>query len=80
MYEKILVPLDGSKTAETILPNVEKLAKLLSLEVFSLRVVRMIPWAYGAHDRIPMDTVDIEQSVDGVQGVLDLDPVGILRP
>ena len=27
MYEKILVPLDGSKTAETILPNVVRLAR-----------------------------------------------------
>ncbi len=26
MYQKILVPLDGSKTAETILPSVERLA------------------------------------------------------
>jgi nucleotide-binding universal stress UspA family protein len=27
MYEKILVPLDGSKTAETILPNVVRIAR-----------------------------------------------------
>ncbi|PKB71424.1 MAG: hypothetical protein BZY87_06110 [SAR202 cluster bacterium Io17-Chloro-G6] len=60
----VAVPLDGSEMAETILPHVEKLAKLLSLEVVLLRVVRMIPWAYGAHEGIPNDTVDIEQSME----------------
>ncbi|MCI0848553.1 MAG: universal stress protein [Chloroflexi bacterium] len=60
----VAVPLDGSKMAETVLPHVEKLARLLSLEVVLLRVVRMIPWAYGAHDRVPIDTTDIERSLE----------------
>jgi nucleotide-binding universal stress UspA family protein len=58
------VPLDGSEVAEAILPHVEKLAKLLSLEVVFLRVVRMIPWGYGSHDRVPMDTTEIETSLE----------------
>ena len=33
MYQKILVPLDGSKTSETILPNVVKLARESNAEV-----------------------------------------------
>ena len=59
----VAVPLDGSEMAEAVLPHVEKLAQLLSLEVVLLRVVRMVPWAYGAHERVPLDTTDIEQAL-----------------
>jgi nucleotide-binding universal stress UspA family protein len=38
MFKKILVPLDGSKLAEGILPQVEWLAKALNGEVTLLRV------------------------------------------
>ncbi len=61
---RIAVPLDGSEMAETVLPHVEKLARLLSLEVVLLRVVRMTPWAYGAHERVPMDTTEIEEALE----------------
>lgn len=60
---RVAVPLDGSEMAEEVLPHVEKLAQLLSLEVVLLRVVRMVPWAYGAHERVPMDTTDIEAAM-----------------
>lgn len=60
----IAVPLDGSEMAETILPHVENLASLLSLEVVLLRVVRMVPWAYGAHERVPLDTTEIEEALE----------------
>ncbi|MDA1129160.1 MAG: universal stress protein [Chloroflexi bacterium] len=60
----VAVPLDGSETAEAILPHVEKLAELLSLEVVLLRVVRMVPWAYGAYESVPVDTTDIEASLE----------------
>ena len=39
MYETILVPLDGSKRAEAILPHVERLARLYGAEVVLLQVV-----------------------------------------
>jgi nucleotide-binding universal stress UspA family protein len=39
MYRKILVPLDGSKRAEAILPHVEELALRYDAEVLFLRVV-----------------------------------------
>jgi len=39
MYEKILVPLDGSKRAERILPHVEKLARDNDAVVIFLTVV-----------------------------------------
>lgn len=38
MFKKILVPLDGSKVAEGILPRVEWLAKIHGAEVTLLRV------------------------------------------
>ncbi len=38
MFKKILVPLDGSKLAEKILPRVEWLAKIHGAEVTLLRV------------------------------------------
>lgn len=39
MYSKILVPLDGSKRAEAILPYVESLAKSYGAHVILLRVI-----------------------------------------
>lgn len=39
MYKKILVPLDGSKRAERILPHVEELALRFKASVVFLRVV-----------------------------------------
>lgn len=40
MYKKILVPLDGSKRAETILTHVEELAQHFKAEVIFLEVVK----------------------------------------
>jgi nucleotide-binding universal stress UspA family protein len=39
MYHKILVPLDGSKRAERILPHVEELAKRYKAKVIFLEVI-----------------------------------------
>jgi len=39
MYSKILVPLDGSKRAEAILPYVESLAKSYNAQVILMRVI-----------------------------------------
>lgn len=39
MYERVLVPLDGSPVAEAILPFIEQIAGPLDLEVVLLRVV-----------------------------------------
>jgi nucleotide-binding universal stress UspA family protein len=38
MYKKILVPLDGSANAETVLPHAEALAKSENAELIILRV------------------------------------------
>lgn len=43
MYNSILVPLDGSKRAEAILPHVENLAQRYSAKVIFLQVVEPAP-------------------------------------
>lgn len=57
MYQKILVPLDGSSRAERILPHVEQLALQNKAKVLLLRVVRfpIVTEGYAA--------VLVEQSV-----------------
>lgn len=47
MYSKILVPLDGSKRAEKILPHVEELARLYDAEVVFLQVLECPPVVSG---------------------------------
>jgi len=54
--ERILVPLDGSGCAETVLPSVEKLAKELKASVALLRVVY-------AHTFPGVDPTDAEVKV-----------------
>ena len=50
MYQKILVPLDGSKRADKIIPHVEGLAKRYKAKVIFLQVIeyKTIPTAEGA--------------------------------
>ena len=43
MYNTILVPLDGSKRAERILPHVEELAQRYDAKVIFLKVVELLP-------------------------------------
>lgn len=43
MFRTILVPLDGSKRAEKILPYVEDLASTHNSRVIILRVVELVP-------------------------------------
>ena len=38
MYQRILVPLDGSTTSEAVLPHAEKLARALNVEIVLLHV------------------------------------------
>jgi nucleotide-binding universal stress UspA family protein len=46
MYTRLIVPLDGSKLAESALPEAEKLARLTGAELVLLRVVD-----YSSRDR-----------------------------
>ncbi len=47
MYEKILVPLDGSKRAEKILSHAEEIALKCDAEVLLVRVVEPVPYMVG---------------------------------
>src|SRR6266498_3536204 len=38
MYQRILVPLDGSTLSEAVLPHAEKLARALNMEIILLHV------------------------------------------
>jgi nucleotide-binding universal stress UspA family protein len=52
MYNKILVPLDGSEFAEAALPHVRALAECTGAEIILLRVVTQPMHAYVAPDPI----------------------------
>lgn len=53
MYRKILVPLDGSKRAEAILPHVEEMAQLYKAEVILLQVMASDTMSAAAYHRPP---------------------------
>lgn len=54
MFRRILVPLDGSKRAETILPHVEDLARRYGKsQVFLLQVVEPVPATIDMAGPIP---------------------------
>jgi nucleotide-binding universal stress UspA family protein len=48
MYSTILVPLDGSKRSEAILPHVEELARHYAAKVILLQVVEPAPTIAGS--------------------------------
>jgi nucleotide-binding universal stress UspA family protein len=75
MYHKILVPLDGSKRAERILPHVEELAKRYKSKVIFLQVVenKAVPTTEGAFINLTDQEFDqakkrAETHLAGIQG------------
>jgi len=70
MYKKILVPLDGSKRAEAILPHVEQLAlryqaKVILLQVIEYQIVTGIEGAY-----VPLTDQELDRTVEEVETYL----------
>lgn len=59
MYEKILVPLDGSSRAEAILPHVERIAQMNHSTVIFLRVLRPVVAGDG-YKSILLDQTEAE--------------------
>ena len=59
MYKSILVPLDGSKRAERILPHVEELALRFGAEVIFIRVVEPLVSTIGTHGSNPEMYIDM---------------------
>jgi nucleotide-binding universal stress UspA family protein len=66
MYDKILVPLDGSALAEQVLPYMKPLAKAL---VASIELLRIIPPA-GLELADPSSTNPQDQALDYLRRVL----------
>jgi nucleotide-binding universal stress UspA family protein len=54
MYERILVPLDGSEVAEAVLPHVEPIAEKLGAEIILIQVVS--PYSEIVRETMPRDT------------------------
>ena len=53
MYRRMLVPMDGSKRAEAILPHVEELGERYGAEVVFLRVIESTP-VYSGPEHFPV--------------------------
>ena len=78
MYQKILVPLDGSKRAERILPYVEELSnkfgsRLVLLQVIEPSVVLAAPYDMGHYydiNQIERITEEAKVYLRGLQGEL----------
>ncbi|MCD6568273.1 MAG: universal stress protein [Dehalococcoidia bacterium] len=76
MLNTILVPLDGSKESETILPYIEDLARRVEAEVILLQVVEMAHHVYAArgtvaplpYDRNEMEALK-EHAMEYLEGV-----------
>lgn len=61
MYKTILVPLDGSKRAENILPHVEELALLYHAKIVFLQVVEPPPLIVGPEGDITLHHQELER-------------------
>jgi nucleotide-binding universal stress UspA family protein len=75
MYHKILVPLDGSKRAEKILPHVEELAKRYKAKIILLQIVEFKAINSGEGAFIPLSDYEFDQAekqtetyLKGIQG------------
>jgi nucleotide-binding universal stress UspA family protein len=76
VYNTILVPLDGSKRAEAILPHVEELAQRYDATVVFLQVVVPVPMSVMPGDAyLPLEkqfnrrTEEVESYLFGQEGV-----------
>jgi nucleotide-binding universal stress UspA family protein len=66
--DRIIVPLDGSKLAEIVLPTVVDLAKALKLKVVVLRTYSVNPIIYGYEDYLPeldVNEAELEKEATG---------------
>ena len=75
MYHKILVPLDGSKRAERILPHVEELARRYKAKVIFLQIIefKTVPTTEGAFINLSEQEFDqakkqAKKHLEGIQG------------
>jgi nucleotide-binding universal stress UspA family protein len=78
MYEKILVPLDGSDVAEAILPDIEKIATRMApntqVEITLLQVISNLTYNVLTDDdraQIPYNENDLQQIKGMAKSYLD---------
>ena len=65
MYKKILVPLDGSRRAEAILPHVEEMAYRYGVKVLFLMVIDSLPVGVGPEPNYsPHDPNHVKRQFD----------------
>lgn len=65
MYDKVLVPLDGSSVAEVVLPHVELLGRDLGSEIVLFRV---IPPPQGVIDEAGRQIISVDAAIDSAVG------------
>ena len=71
MFRNILVPLDGSKRAEKILPYVEELAFARDAKVIFLQVIDPVTETIGATDIMPYSSQEMaEQALNEIHAYL----------
>jgi nucleotide-binding universal stress UspA family protein len=70
VYKKILVPLDGSKRAEAILPHVEQLAQRYQAKVIFLKVIefQIVTGLEGAY--VPLTDQEFDQTINQTEKYL----------
>ena len=73
MYKKILVPLDGSRRAEVILPHVEEMAHRYDAEIILLQIVEpmgTVMEPYGAGYDYRAHVVNFQEQLDNAEQYL----------
>jgi nucleotide-binding universal stress UspA family protein len=71
VYHRILVPLDGSRRAEAILPHAVELAKRFAAEVLLLQVIEPLPLVTSVGVPVPvMPVAEMNELVDRVTAYL----------
>jgi nucleotide-binding universal stress UspA family protein len=71
MYQRILVPLDGSELAKKALVEAEKIAKRLDSEIILFQVVHLLP-IYGSPELVAPLIVDERQKESAERYLLNL--------
>jgi len=67
MYQRILVPLDGSTLAEVVLPHVQAMAKSLGADLVLLRVV--FTHVFPGYDPTQAQVTAVQEAEDYVSGL-----------
>ena len=70
MYSTILIPLDGSKRAEAILPHVEDLAGRYGATVVFMQVVDPVPFTVGYEPSYVVLREDLERRTQEAESYL----------